>query len=211
MLFCADIFSYSALFLGVNLRSKMRNFKNLVKFALLLAGLNLLAFSPSELVKDARSQIGVTLYYDASYERLDYPMGDVDISKGVCTDVVVRALREQNIDLQELIHKDMSANFSSYPKNWGLKNTDKNIDHRRVPNIATYLKRKGYSVSDKIYKPGDIVTWMLDNGRPHIGIVSDKKSLFGNTPLIIHNIGLGVQEEDVLNDFKITGHFRITN
>lgn len=189
----------------------MRNFKNLVKFVLLLAGLNLLAFSPNQFVKDARSQIGVTIYYDASYEKLAYPMGDVDISKGVCTDVIVRALRGQNIDLQELIHKDMSANFSSYPKNWGLKNTDKNIDHRRVPNIAAYLKRKGYAVSDKIYKAGDIVTWALSDGRPHIGIVSDKRSFFANTPLIIHNIGQGVQEENVLNEFKITGHFRITN
>ena len=101
----------------------------------------------------------------------------------------------------------MSANFSTYPKNWGAKKTDKNIDHRRVPNIATYLKRKGYETKGE-FKAGDIVTWRLDNGRPHIGIVSDKFAA-GKTPLVIHNIGLGAQEEDVLNEHEITGHFRI--
>ena len=101
----------------------------------------------------------------------------------------------------------MSANFSAYPKNWGAKKTDKNIDHRRVPNIATYLKRKGYEAKGE-FKAGDIVTWRLDNGRPHIGIVSDKFA-GGKTPLVIHNIGLGAQEEDVLNEYEIMGHFRI--
>ena len=176
---------------------------------LLLGALNLFAFSAQNFVKDARAQIGVTLFYDASYTKLDYPMGDVSSIKGVCTDVVIRALRKQGIDLQKLIHEDMSKNFNSYPKKWGLKKTDKNIDHRRVPNIATYFTRKGYEIKDGKFKAGDIVTWDLGGGKTHIGIVSDKKSLFGNTPLIIHNIGLGVQEENVLNDFKITGHFRV--
>ena len=166
-----------------------------------------LAFSAQKLVQEARAQIGQTLFYDPSYERLAYPMGDVDMIKGVCTDVVVRALRGQDIDLQRLIHEDMSANFSVYPKNWGAKKTDKNIDHRRVPNIATYLKRKGYEAKGE-FKAGDIVTWRLDNGRPHIGLVSDKFA-DSKTPLVIHNIGLGAQEEDVLNEYEITGHFRI--
>ena len=165
------------------------------------------AFSAEKLVQDARAQVGQTLFYDPSYERLAYPMGDVDMIKGVCTDVVVRALRGQDIDLQQLIHEDMSANFSAYPKNWGAKKTDKNIDHRRVPNIATYLKRKDYEANGE-FKAGDIVTWRLDNGRPHIGIVSDKFAA-SKTPLVIHNIGLGAQEEDVLNVYEITGHFRI--
>ena len=165
------------------------------------------AFSAEKLVQDARAQVGRTLFYDPSYERLAYPMGDVDMMKGVCTDVVVRVLRGQDIDLQRLIHEDMSANFSAYPKNWGAKKTDKNIDHRRVPNIATYLKRKDYETKGE-FKASDIVTWRLDNGRPHIGIVSDKFAA-GKTPLVIHNIGLGVQEEDVLNVYEITGHFRI--
>ena len=165
------------------------------------------AFSAEKLVQDARAQVGRTLFYDPSYERLAYPMGDVDMIKGVCTDVVVRALRGQDIDLQRLIHEDMSVNFSAYPKNWGAKKTDKNIDHRRVPNIATYLKRKGYEAKGE-FKAGDILTWRLDNGRPHIGIVSDKFATNKN-PLVIHNIGLGAQEEDVLNVYEITGHFRI--
>ena len=165
------------------------------------------AFSAEKLVQDARAQIGRTLFYDPSYSRLAYPMGDVDMIKGVCTDVVVRALRGQDVDLQRLIHEDMSANFSTYPKNWGAKKTDKNIDHRRVPNIATYLKRKGYEAKGE-FKAGDIVTWRLDDGRPHIGIVSDKFAA-NKTSLVIHNIGLGAQEEDVLNEYEITGHFRI--
>lgn len=163
-------------------------------------------FSASKLVSDARAQIGVTLYYDPAYTSIKYPMGDVELSKGVCTDVVVRALRYQDIDLQELIHKDMRANFAKYPKKWGAKTTDKNIDHRRVPNIATYLSRQGYAVKDAKFNAGDIVTWDLGGGLVHIGIVSDKTE--GKTPLIIHNMGRGTQEEDILHKFKITGHFR---
>lgn len=171
------------------------------------------AISPAKLVLDARSQIGKTLQYDPAYTQLAYPMGDVPIEKGVCTDVVIRALRQQGIDLQELIHKDMKANFSAYPKKWGLKRPDRNIDHRRVPNIATYFTRQGYAVKGdafekRAYKAGDIVTWDLNNGMVHIGIVSDKKSLTG-IPLIIHNIGAGTKEENILFNFKITGHYRL--
>lgn len=169
--------------------------------------LNLYGFLADKLVSDARAQIGVTKYYDPSYTKLEYPMGDVSKIKGVCTDVVIRALREQGIDLQELIHKDMSRNFSLYPKRWGMRTTDKNIDHRRVLNIATYFKRFGYEIKGGEFLPGDIVTWDLGLGLTHIGIVSNKK--LNNTPLIIHNIGNGTQEEDVLYKFKITGHFRI--
>lgn len=178
------------------------------KILLLALAANLaFAFLAQKFVQDARTQVGQTLLYDPSYSRLEYPMGDVDMIKGVCADVVVRALRGQDVDLQRLIHEDMSANFSTYPKNWGAKKTDKNIDHRRVPNIATYLKRKGCEAKGE-FKAGDIVTWRLDNGRPHIGIVSDKFAA-SKTPLVIHNIGLGAQEEDVLNVYEITGHFRI--
>lgn len=170
------------------------------------------AISGSELVKDARTQIGKTTSYDPAYTSLTYPMGDVPIHKGVCTDVVVRALRHQGMDLQELIHKDMKSNFSAYPKKWGLKSPDKNIDHRRVPNIATYFKRKGYTVKSTHkaheFMAGDIVTWDLPKGVVHIGIVSDKKTVTG-TPLIIHNIGFGTKEENILFNFKITGHYRI--
>ena len=171
------------------------------------------ALSNTQLVADARSQIGKTVQYDPAYTKLDYPMGDVPMYKGVCTDVVVRALRHQGMDLQKLIHEDMKKNFSAYPKKWGLKQPDKNIDHRRVPNIATYFTRQGYAIKGAdfrthSYQAGDIVTWDLGKGLVHIGIVSDKKSATG-TPLIIHNIGAGTKEQDILFVYKITGHFRI--
>lgn len=175
---------------------------------LLLTSINAWAISAQQLVKDARSQIGKTLQYDPAYTQLSYPMGDVPIYKGVCTDVVIRALRHQQFDLQQKIHEDMKAHFSAYPKKWGLKSPDKNIDHRRVPNIATYFKRQGYQINHQQYLAGDIVTWDLGKGLVHIGIVSDKKSATG-TPLIIHNIGRGTQEEDILYRFKITGHYRL--
>lgn len=160
-----------------------------------------------QIVQSARNQIGKTLRYDPAYTKLTYPMGDVPIEKGVCTDVVIRALREQNIDLQELVHQDMSRNFSVYPKRWGLKQPDTNIDHRRVPNLMTYFTRQGWAVQDTNYQAGDIVTWELKGNRPHIGIVSDRK--IGDRPLIIHNIGSGTREDDALYRYTITGHFRL--
>ena len=111
-----------------------------------------------QIVQSARNQIGKTLRYDPAYTKLTYPMGDVPMEKGVCTDVVIRALRDQNIDLQELVHQDMSRNFSVYPKRWGLKQPDTNIDHRRVPNLMTYFTRQGWAVQDTNYQAGDIVT-----------------------------------------------------
>ncbi|KZC78448.1 NADH:ubiquinone oxidoreductase, na [Neisseria flavescens] len=160
-----------------------------------------------QIVQSARNQIGKTLRYDPAYTKLKYPMGDVPISKGVCTDVVIRALRDQNIDLQELVHQDMSRNFSVYPKRWGLKQPDTNIDHRRVPNLMTYFTRQDWAVQDTNYQAGDIVTWELKGNRPHIGIVSDRK--IGDRPLIIHNIGSGTREDDILYRYTITGHFRL--
>lgn len=158
------------------------------------------------IVRAARSQIGRTVRYDPAYTALDYPMGDVPIAKGVCTDVVIRALRQQDIDLQQLVHQDMKANFPAYPNRWGLKRPDPNIDHRRVPNLEVYFTRHGWAVQDG-YRAGDIVTWRLaGSGLPHIGIVSDRKQ--GDTPLIIHNIGAGTREEDILFRHEIAGHFR---
>lgn len=164
---------------------------------------------PHKLVQSARDQIGKTVRYDPAYTALAYPMGDVPMEKGVCTDVVIRALREQNMDLQQLVHQDMKRNFSAYPKRWGLKRTDTNIDHRRVPNLITFFTRQGWAVKQKNdFRAGDIVTWELNGNRlPHIGIVSDKK--IGDIPLIIHNIGSGTQEEDLLFKHTITGHFRL--
>lgn len=167
------------------------------------------ALEPQKLVTDARQQIGKTLYYDPAYTALKYPMGDVPLVKGVCTDVIIRALRLQGIDLQQRIHEDMKKNFSVYPKKWGLKTTDRNIDHRRVPNIMTYFKHQNYTVKKQQYLAGDIVTWDLGKGLVHIGILSDRKSVGSNTPLVIHNIGQGTQENNILHQFKMIGHYRI--
>ena len=159
----------------------------------LVINMQALAVKSQQIVLDARQQIGQTLYYDPAYTTLKYPMGDVPMIKGVCTDVIIRALRLQGVDLQKLIHEDMKKNFAVYPKKWGLKSTDRNIDHRRVPNIMTYFQRQGYEIKDKNYKAGDIVTWDLGKGLVHIGIISNQKSLVNSTPLVIHNIGSGTQ------------------
>jgi uncharacterized protein YijF (DUF1287 family) len=161
----------------------------------------------------ARAQIGKTLSYDPAYRILDYPNGDVPIETGVCADVVVRALRQSlGLDLQKLVHDDMKLNFSKYPQNWGLKSPDKNIDHRRVPNLQTYFKRSGWdlpvSETAKDYQPGDLVTCIVPPHLPHIMVVSERTNASGQ-PLVIHNIGAGAQEEDRLFAFKITGHYRV--
>ena len=167
--------------------------------------------SGDKLAVDAKKQIGVTVDYDPTYRQLDFPRGDVPQKTGVCTDVVIRAYRLQNIDLQQLLNHDMKKNFSAYPKTWGLKAPDKNIDHRRVPNLEVYFERHGKTLSktDKdSFQAGDIVSWRLPEGDlPHMGIVSDDKAADG-TPLIIHNIGQGTQEENILFDYPIAGHFR---
>ncbi|MTI20926.1 DUF1287 domain-containing protein [Fulvivirga sp. RKSG066] len=150
--------------------------------------------------------------YDPSYFRLDYPNGDVPANKGVCTDVVIRAYRKIGIDLQKEVHEDMKAHFDLYPKNWGLTHPDKNIDHRRVPNLMTFFGRYGKTLSinenPTNYQPGDIVCWQLSGGMTHIGIVSTKKATDTLRPMIIHNIGSGQVLEDMLFDFKIIGHYR---
>jgi uncharacterized protein YijF (DUF1287 family) len=165
------------------------------------------------LVEAARHQIGVTRFYDAAYRRIAYPGGDVPPDRGVCTDVIVRAYRRLGVDLQVLVHEDMRRNWAAYPKHWGLKQPDPHIDHRRVPNLAVFFTRHGQrlNVSDKPadYRPGDIVTWRLDTGVPHIGLVSDRRSWLA-TPLVIHNIGAGTREENALFDHEITGRYRYT-
>lgn len=186
---------------------KIRAF--LVGLCCLTSSIFSFAFQPDQLVKDARTQIGKTLFYDPKYTQLSYPNGDVPIIKGVCTDVLVRALRLQGVDLQQRIHEDMQKNFKQYPQKWGLKNTDKNIDHRRVPNIMTYFKRQGFEAKDNQYRAGDIVTWDLGKGLVHIGIISDQKTIISATPLVIHNIGYGTRENDILHQYKMIGHYRI--
>ncbi|HYM85817.1 MAG TPA: DUF1287 domain-containing protein [Pseudoxanthomonas sp.] len=164
------------------------------------------------LVAAARRQIGVTRLYDPAYVEIIYPGGDVPADRGVCTDVVVRALRANGLDLQQVIHEDMRAHFADYPQNWGLNGPNRNIDHRRVPNQMRWFERQGWSqpisrmAAD--YTPGDIVAWKLSgSGLLHIGIVSDRKTRNG-TPLILHNIRSGTQEEDLLFAHAIIGHYR---
>lgn len=166
-----------------------------------------------QIAKAAQDQVGKTLIYDPSYTSLAYPMGDIPLVRGVCSDVVIRALRSSHkVDLQQLVHEDMRQQFAVYPKTWGLTKPDKNIDHRRVPNLEVFFKRQGKNLpitqQSQDYQAGDIVSWRLDNGRPHIGIVSTNMNAEKTRPLIIHNIGWGTQEEDVLFEWQMIGHYR---
>ena len=150
--------------------------------------------------------------YDPSYFSIPYPNGDVPKEKGVCTDVIIRAYRKLGIDLQKEVHLDMRSNFNLYPKIWGLKTTDRNIDHRRVPNLMKFFERhhakKIISTNGSDYLPGDIVCWNLGGAITHIGIVLNKKSKYGNRYLMVHNIGSGQVIEDCLFNYKIIGHYR---
>ncbi|WP_209347614.1 DUF1287 domain-containing protein [Pontixanthobacter sp. CEM42] len=165
----------------------------------------------ARLIASAREQIGVTTAYDPSYTGLQYPGGDVPRSRGVCTDVVIRAYRDAlGLDLQKLVHEDMKANFSAYPNNWGLRSTDRNIDHRRVPNLQTFLKRNEaalpISTDPDDWQVGDIFTSKVGGRLPHIGIVSARQS--DGTLLAVHNIGRGAREEAVVFAHPLDGHFR---
>lgn len=183
-----------------------------------VAGLALPApsFSASQdLVEAARAQIGVTVHYDPAYRILVYPGGDVPADRGVCTDVIVRALRTARaIDLQRLVHEDVTAHWDAYGhrRRWGSSKPDANIDHRRVPNLMTFFQRAGYAApitgSASAYLPGDVVAWDLGRGVLHIGMVSDRRSVAG-TPLVVHNIGAGAREEDILFRFTAIGHYRL--
>ena len=164
------------------------------------------------LIAGTTEQIGKTTGYDPSYQSIDYPNGDVPIETGVCSDVIVRAFRKAGIDLQKDIHEDMKETFSAYPTRWGLSKPDANIDHRRVPNLATYFTREGKSLttsgSSDNFLPGDIVTWNLGMGTDHVGMVVNIWYKPSKRYLVVHNIGGGVRMEDVLFSWKITGHYR---
>ena len=166
------------------------------------------------LTKAALDRTTHLVIYNGSYRKISYPNGDVPAHTGVCTDVVIRSYRALGIDLQKEVHEEMKTHFKMFPNNWGLKRTDTNIDHRRVPNLQVFFKRRGQSLKTTSnahdYQPGDLVTWMLDNHLPHIGIVVNRKSRDGKSYLIVHNIGAGPKLEDRLFDFKITGHYRYT-
>jgi uncharacterized protein len=155
-----------------------------------------------------------TVRYEPTYVRIAYPGGDVPAGTGVCTDEIIRIYRAVGIDLQKEVHEDMLQNFAAYPnqRRWGLAHTDTNIDHRRVPNLMVFFGRKGVALPkttrSEDFSPGDLVTWDLGGGVPHIGIVVNAKSPSSGRYLIVHNIGAGPKMEDVLFNWKITGHFR---
>lgn len=166
-----------------------------------------------KLLESAEEQLEVTTRYTQDYFSIAYPNGDVPTETGACTDVVIRAFRRAGIDLQKEVHEDMRANFREYPQKWGLTKPDTNIDHRRVPNLQAYFRRKGKSLpitaSPEAFKPGDVVSWDLDErGTTHIGLVSNRLDPTGKRYLIIHNIGGGARLEDRLFEWTITGHFR---
>lgn len=189
----------------------------MIKTALIL--FSLIAFNTqaqsfqAKLVKAAKERTEHVVVYNGSYRKIDYPNGDVPKNIGVCTDVIIRSYRALGIDLQALVHEDMRDNFTLYPSKriWGLTKPDTNIDHRRVPNLQVFFEkfgtRKVISKTAADYQAGDIVTWVLPNNRPHIGIVTDELSEDKLRPLIVHNIGWGPKMEDMLFNYKITGHY----
>lgn len=181
--------------------------------SLVLAAPAFAGSEPSRLTAAARDQVGITVTYDPAYVALAFPGGDIPRDRGVCTDVVIRALRDAwGIDLQLAVNRDMKADFAAYPALWGLDRPDRNIDHRRVPNLQTLFARIGAEVpldqGPTPYLPGDIITWKLPGNLDHIGIVSDRRTKAG-VPLILHNIGAGAKEEDILFAYPMTGHYRI--
>ncbi len=167
----------------------------------------------ARLVAAARAQIGVTVRYDPAYTRLAFPGGDVPRDKGVCTDVLVRAYRDAfGIDLQALVNADMKIAFARYPARWGLVKPDPSIDHRRVLNLRVYLERRGFALGPQplvpaAFETGDIATQVLPGNLPHIGVISDTMGAEGRR-LLIHNIGAGTEETDVLATYTLTGRYR---
>lgn len=165
-----------------------------------------------QFIEAAIEQSKITTGYDPAYVKLDYPNGDVPSDTGVCSDVVVRAFRKVGIDLQKELHEDMTRAWSEYPKKWGARGTDSNIDHRRVLNLDTYFTRQGKSlpISDSRadYLPGDVVAWELSDGVEHIGIMTNLATVSDKHYLVVHNIGAGARIEDVLMAWKIIGHYR---
>ncbi len=166
-----------------------------------------------KLLESATEQTTLTRSYDPNYVVIAYPMGDVPVETGVCSDVVIRAFRKAGVDLQKEVHEDMTQNFAAYPQKWSLKSPDTNIDHRRVPNLQTFFTRQGKSLpitnNGADYKPGDVVAWDLDGkGMTHIGLISNLYNERTKRFSIIHNIGGGTQSEDRIFDWKIIGHYR---
>ena len=209
--------------LAYNLKRTIKRYHHM-KFKLICLGFLVFSFSvcasqtdPSKekLVQGAVALTNSQVTYDPSYFYIAYPNGDVPSDKGVCTDVIIRAYRTVNIDLQQLVHEDMEENFSVYPNIWGLTRPDSNIDHRRVPNLMTFFSRHEANLpitsNPSDYKPGDVVAWNLGGSVTHIGIVSNKKTADKKRYLLVHNIGAGQVLEDCLFSYEIIGHYRYPN
>ena len=192
------------------MRFHFKKYCTALLFILCLAALPAQADNARQIATAAQNQVGQTIYYDPAYVRLSYPGGDVPLERGVCSDVVIRALRSVGIDLQVLINQDMKAYFKAYPQNWGLSRPDPNIDHRRVLNIIAYYQRQKCSLPLPVeianLQPGDLITWTLPHNLPHIGVVT---VINGSQVLLVHNIGLGAREEAVLYNWPITAHLRV--
>jgi len=164
------------------------------------------------LVRAARRQIGVTTGYDPAYVQIGYPGGDIPRESGVCTDVVIRAYRDAfDLDLQVLVHEDMAASFGGYPTTWGLRGTDRNIDHRRVPNLERFFERGGHEREAPgtrgDWQAGDLVTMRLGGRLPHIAIFSGHDAVTGRA-MYIHNIGAGTREDELYADYDTPRRFR---
>lgn len=160
------------------------------------------------LIEGALDQLGKTELYDPAYVTLAYPGGDLPIERGVCSDVVIRAMRRAGVDLQVLVHEDMRRAFAQYPRKWGLKKPDRSIDHRRVPNLQTLFKRMSKNLPLQDIRPGDLLTWNLPGNLPHIGVVTNLRFYPGGRLLVLHNIGAGAQLEDMMEEYEMTGHYR---
>ncbi len=166
----------------------------------------------SRLAADALRRTKAKLVYDRTYYKIDYPMGDIPARKGVCTDVIIRSYRAEDIDLQVLVHEDMKKHFRDYPQIWSLHKPDENIDHRRVPNLQRFFNRQGGSLpvtqDSADYQPGDVVAWRLVNGATHIGIVVPGPGEKADERWIVHNIGSGPSWENGLFSYEVIGHYR---
>ncbi len=165
----------------------------------------------NQLSDSALSRLNPNVAYVAAYKKIGYPWGDVSEDTGVCTDVVIRSYRGLGIDLQSMVHEDMKRAFSAYPskKIYGLKKADPNIDHRRVVNLEAFFERVGAAIplgSD--YQPGDVITWRLSGGEPHIGVVVNRRDPKTGNPMIVHNLGAGVRAEDLLDYAQPHGAYR---
>ena len=203
--------NFTKLFL-IQIFKSMKKYFSIILFLLFVFTTNAQTQFAQKLSDAALSLTRDKVTYDPAYYSIKYPNGDVAADKGVCTDVIIRAYRKLGIDLQKEVHEDMKKNFSKYPKKFGLKKPDTNIDHRRVPNLMVFFAKFGQSKSTDtnpaIYAPGDIVSWLLPGNLTHIGIVVNKKSADGKRYLIVHNIGGGQVIEDCLFRFTITGHYQ---